>query len=306
MHLLRKQGCSSTLEPQIRIQQQNEGQKRAVTQSSLPPQSCQSAVSSNCMKSLHNYTLLLMLSCLIACKQASYDYPRNRQIANEKGILNDSLGFYFTAIEPLDSSQVEFVKNSTWQNNFSVHLYAFKEPILYNDYLGKERYRFLWLRSFHSPMVFIIANDNGNITLTTKKLDRRPRYRDDRYVNLPYWDSTYSAMGYQLIKEVDTLEDGKSEIVTVIKGDRKANIIYNSTKLLSTKDWRRFEKLLNEANFWNEIPFDWAAEMDGATWVIEANTKKRYKYIVRQSPGGKLREAGKFLIELSGLNEEIY
>jgi hypothetical protein len=155
-------------------------------------------------------------------------------------------------------------------------------------------------------MVFTITNDNGKITLTTKKLDRRPRFRNLSYVNIPDWDSTYSAMGYQLIKEVDTLENGKKEVVTVVKGDRKANIIYDSTKVLSAKDWKHFEKLLNEANFWNVIPFDWAGDTDGAAWVIEANTKKRYKYIVRQSPGGRLGEAGKLLIELSGLKEEIY
>jgi hypothetical protein len=249
---------------------------------------------------------LLVLVCFLSCDQTTYNYQQNRKVANEKGMLNDSLGFYFSTFEPIDSSQYEFVRDTFWQKYLSTNLYAFKEPVLYNDYLGMEQYRFLWLRSFHLPMIFTIANAKGDITLTTKKLDRQPLFQDKLYVDMPDRDSYYIAQGYQLIKKIDTVEKGKTEIVTTVKADRKANIIYDSTKTLTKEDWSYFLKLLNEAKFWNLKPYEWAGNNDGAVWTIEANTRKGYKYLVRQSPSGKIRKMGELLITLSGLKEEIY
>ena len=249
---------------------------------------------------------LFVLVCILSCGRKTYNYPQNRTVANEKGMLSDSLGFYFSTFEPSDSSQNEFVRDTFWQKYLSTNLYAFKEPVLYNDYLGKEQYRFLWLRSFHLPMVFTIVNANGDITLTTKKLDRQPLFQDERYVDMPDIDSNYIAQGYQLTKEIDTVEKGRTELVTVIKADRKANIIYDSTKTLIKEDWSHFLKLLSEAKFWNLKPYDWAGHTYGAMWVIEAHTKEGYKYLVRQSPSGKIRQMGELLITLSGLKEEIY
>lgn len=244
--------------------------------------------------------------CFLSCKHSAYPYPQARKVANEKGKVNDSLQFYFSTFEPFDSSQYQFVKDTFWQQYLSANLYALKEPVLYNDYLGKDQYRFLWLRSFHLPMAFTIANDNEKITLTTKKLDRQPRFYDQRYVDMPDMDSTYIAQGYQLTKEVDTLKSGKTEVVTTVKGDRRADIIYNSTKTLTKQNWYSFKKLLDEAKFWNLKPYDWAGDTDGAMWVIEAHTNRAYKYIVRQSPSGKIRKIGEMLIKLSGQDEEIY
>ena len=255
---------------------------------------------------LRAITLLMVTICIQSCKQKGYPYPQDRKVANEKGVLNDSLGFYFSTFEPFDSSQHEFVKDSLWQPYLSANLYSFKEPVLYNDYLDKEQYRFLWLRSFHLPIVFTIANDKGSITLTTKKLDRQPLFHDQRYVNIPEWDSIFIAQGYQPIHEIDTLENGKTKVVTVIKADRKANIIYDSTMVLTIEHWRRFDARLKDAAFWDLKPYDWAGSTDGAMWVIEAHTRKAYKYIVRQSPGGNIKKIGEMLIKLSGLREEIY
>jgi hypothetical protein len=94
--------------------------------------------------------------------------------------------------------------------------------------------------------------------------------------------------------------------VTTVKGDRRADIIYNSTKTLTKQNWYSFKKLLDEAKFWNLKPYDWAGDTDGAMWVIEAHTNRAYKYIVRQSPSGKIRKIGEMLIKLSGQDEEIY
>lgn len=262
-------------------------------------------VSSNLMNHSPKLILLIVLICSISCKQSTFKYQKNRQVSDENGLPKDSLGFYFSTFEPIDSSQYKFLNDSFRQNYFTTMLYAFKEPILYNDYLGKDRYRFLWLPSFHKPMVFTILNDGGKISLNTKKLDRQPLTEDLRYPENHERDNDYSLIGHELIKEVDTLENGKTEIVTRIKG-RFANIIYDSTRILSKGEWEHFEELLTKANFWTVSAFEPSGAADGAFWILEANTRKRYKYIEREMPNDNIMDIGRFLVDLSGLKIKLY
>lgn len=60
----------------------------------------------------------------------------------------------------------EFVVN--W---YSKHLYAMKEPLLFNRKIEKEVYRFTWLRTFHKPMTFRIEKRNDRYILYWKVLD---------------------------------------------------------------------------------------------------------------------------------------
>ena len=60
----------------------------------------------------------------------------------------------------------EFVVN--W---YSKHLYAMKEPLLFNRKIEKEIYRFTWLRTFHKPMTFRIEKWNNRYILYWKVLD---------------------------------------------------------------------------------------------------------------------------------------
>ncbi len=251
------------------------------------------------------WILWIVPICFISCKQSTYHYPNNRQISDENGLPKDSLASYFSTFEPFDSTQNEFLKASFLQDYFTTVLYAFKEPILYNDYLGKERYRFLWIPSFQTPMVFTLFNDAGIISLNTKKLDRQPRTKDLRYPENPDWDSDYSVTGHELIKEVDTLENGKTEIMTRIKG-RFAKIIYDSTRIFSKAEWEQFERLLTKAYFWNVSAYEPSGAADGAFWILEANTRMRYKYIEREMPNDNIMDIGRFLVELSGLKIKLY
>lgn len=260
------------------------------------------------MRPIQNIIHFITLAFFVSCNQSDDNYPRIPEITNENGLPKDSLAFYYSTIEPVDTTQIEFVRDTFWQTYLSTNLYAFKEPILFNNYLGHDIYRFLWLRSFHLPMVFSLADSNGVITLTTKKLDRQPLYRDKAYSpgDEPELDSIYRKQGYKLINQIDTLENGKTDHYTVVKADRRGYIIYDSTITLTETNWSRFKKLLEEAKYWSSTPYYWTGHTDGADWIIEAHTKKKYKYIVRQSPDGKLREMGELLVELSGLKEEIY
>ena len=73
---------------------------------------------------------------------------------------------------------------------------------------------------------------------------------------------------------------------SIIKDTRRSIIVYDSSKTVSKKDWSIFKDLIKEANFWNLPQYIRAGDTDGASWIIEAHTKARYKYIIRQSPGG--------------------
>lgn len=257
------------------------------------------------MNHFRKLILLIVSVCFISCKHSTFQYPKNRQVSDKNGLPKDSLGFYFSTFEPIDSSQYKFLKDSFRQDYFTTVLYAFKEPILYNDYLGKERYRFLWLPSFQTPMVFTFLNDAGIISLNTKKLDRQPRTEDLRYPENPDRESDYSLTGHELIKEVDTIENGKTEIMTRIKG-RFAKIIYDSTRILSKAEWEHFEGLLTKANFWTVSTYKPSGAADGAFWILEANTRKRYKYIEREMPNDNIMNIGRFLADLSGLKLKLY
>jgi hypothetical protein len=255
------------------------------------------------MKSLLQATQLLIIFSCLSCKQNNYKYPQDRTIADEHGVLKDSLGFYFSIYEPFDSSQNKVVGDTSWQQSLSATLAAFGEPVLFNDYLGKEQYRFLWARSFDVPMVLTIAKANGEITLTTKKLNvyPLPMYV---YIDSADWSAEYVERGYQLMRKTFTYSDGETEELTVAKKPR-AEITYESTKTLTKEDWQHFTKLLADAEFWNLKAYYWAGYADGDLWLIEANTKKGYKFLIRQSPSGKIRKIGKLLIKLSGLKERM-
>jgi hypothetical protein len=55
---------------------------------------------------------------------------------------------------------------------YPMHLEAMKEPSLYERQSDRsaERYRFLWLRTFHRPLAFRIQKDSAGITLRVVRL----------------------------------------------------------------------------------------------------------------------------------------
>ena len=89
--------------------------------------------------------------------------------------------------------------------------------------------------------------------------------------------------------------------------DRKANIIYNKNSLLSGKEWNEFEQFLNKANFWKLPTNIDDGGTDGAQWIIEGHFQNKYHVVDYHSPyNNEYAKAARFLIKLSGLQEEIY
>ena len=54
---------------------------------------------------------------------------------------------------------------------YSKHLFAMKEPLLFNKKIDKEIYRFTWLRTFNEPVAVRIEKDNSEYKIYWKMLD---------------------------------------------------------------------------------------------------------------------------------------
>jgi hypothetical protein len=129
-----------------------------------------------------------------------------------------------------------------------------------NYFLGHDIYRFLWLRSFHKPMVFSLHKDGKKVWLTTKQLNKQPQFIDITWSK--FVEPFVTADG-----EIDTAnfdEKYNNRVDSVIKADRKANIILNQTIPLSNEEWEEFKSLLNAASFWTSAPLDTGSGLDGS------------------------------------------
>jgi len=227
---------------------------------------------------------------LASCKTKS-----NTTIHTDTSKLpKDSLAFYFPINTFSDIPKVD----SFVQNWYSSALYSFKEPILSQSFVGHSIYRFLWLRSFHRPVVFTLLQSDGQVWLNTKMLDMQPSFHDDRIGGIPKEEQQeYIKEGYSI--------DKKNPDLMVKIADRKANIIYNKNISLSDNEWNEFEQLLVKANFWSLSTNIDDGSTDGAQWVIEGHLKNKYHVVNYHSPGNhEYAKAGRFLIKLSGLQEE--
>ena len=228
---------------------------------------------------------------------ASCKTKPNTTIHTDRSKLpKDSLAFYFLVNTFHDRPRAD----SFVQNWYSSALYSFKEPVLSQSFVGHNIYRFLWLRSFHRPVVFTLHQSDGQVWLNTKMLDMQPRFHDDGISGVPKEErQEYINDGYSI--------DKKNPDLMVRIADRKANIIFNKDISLSENEWNEFEHLLAKANFWSlptNIDDD---DTDGAQWVIEGHLKNKYHVVDYHSPGNcEYAKAGLFLIELSELKEEVY
>ena len=102
----------------------------------------------------------------------------------------DSTGTWVMSPKIIEGVQDTFVVR--W---YSEHLYAMKEPLLFNKNLNKEVYRFTWLRTFHNPIAIRIENTGKNYKLTWKLCDGAGGYEPGKLtinksveINPEKWD----------------------------------------------------------------------------------------------------------------------
>ena len=140
---------------------------------------------------------------------------------------------------PFNKGETEFPKgvDRFWAEVYTEFLIALNENKIDTLKTEKEIYRFLWLRTFHNPIVIRIEKNNNEITL--------------------YWKRSDGEGGY---------EPGK--------------IVESKSLKLTKKHWRKFKKLLNNSNFWEnpsiKIDQDIIPANDGAQWVLEGIKNNKY------------------------------
>ncbi len=231
------------------------------------------------------------------------NYLKDPKISNTLGIPKDSITFYFPTSIRLDTGIIKTEIDTFKLNWYSSALYSAKEPILYNYYLGHDIYRFLWLRSFHRPVVFTFNRNGNKVWLTTKELNKQPNFIDE-YTPIEFVAPRFFPNGEPDTTQVRYKKEPERKIVK--KADRKADIIYNQTINLTEKEWSEFKILLNACSFWTSKPYIETMGLDGSEWTIEGHLKDKYWVVNRWSPHDNFRKVGEYLIKKSEFKEEIY
>lgn len=243
-------------------------------------------------RSLKNIVFLLVFLMGSCNRQAGfkqedikYHYPNDSAISDSSGHLKDSLAFFYPSQFIHNADTVNVAIDTFELNWFSSVLYCFEEPVLYNYYLGHDIYRFLYLRSFHRPLVFILNKEGTQVWLTTKILNKEPQFEDEILLS-PFDEKGNASETFR----TDTLS----------KADRHADIIYSQTIALSEKEWKRFESLADSGSFWT-MPYEVILQIDGSVGILEGHKKNNY-WFTNQGDG----RAGRYLLKLSGLKEKVY
>lgn len=243
--------------------------------------------------------LLAIVVFLFSCRNPS---ETARPLGSEPAwSAGDSLTFYFPQNQqPALGFQYSSI-DTLLDKGYSWALFSFREPVFYRRYSPGGVYRFLWLRSFDPPVVFVLSRLGDQVTLTTKVMDGEPKLTESR-VDPSRWAALTDNLKAKTIKRF-------RDSVVAAKADRKAGIVLSHTKPLTPKEWVGFEQLLGKAAFW-QCPATRTAlsdiGFDGSEWVIESLRKDKYRFVARWSPGGAFLDAGTYLIKLSGLKGEIY
>jgi hypothetical protein len=254
---------------------------------------------------------IVILSILISCKpQFNSDhgiaYYKDPNLSTPSGKLIDSSRFFLPADLMIDARFIPSRIDTFGLKWYSSNYLCFKEPILYNYYLGYENYRFLWVRSFNNPVLITIKHTN-RILISTKILADQPSFMTAIYIPekgpLIYKRAAIASLTYDLKSLKEEFPDADSIIVP--RFDTK--IILDKTNNISERQWIRFKELLDSCNFWKLEPTKPTFGLDGADWILEGQSQNKYQFVVRWSPKDSFRKCCEYLIKLSAAkDEEIY
>jgi hypothetical protein len=229
---------------------------------------------------------IFLTSCLTQVDSCKDD---NRHIFLNDSTICDSKGIPRIELqdEPL------FVLNIDTINKGKNNLYALlNEPILYNNYLGKETYRFQWSRSFNEPTLIIrIEKCDDNIKLFVHEIYFGIRVKLDSTLNI---DTNKLE---KIFVKFETQENETDSMFFYVKYYEKD---------LNTEQWDIFISNLNKIDFYNLPSKNTVIGFDGSNWCIEGHKKCGY-YIVDRWCDQELENCGRYLISLTGNNyDPIY
>lgn len=155
-------------------------------------------------------------------------------------------------------------------------LEAMRQPCLFapppSENQSGESYRFLWLRSFHHPILFdVTLGTDGSATVRFVETDGAGGSEPGKIV------ADEQITPATVLKEREGIE-GIGTIVQYIRSTQA------------------------EEGFWRLPPEidDGSAMVDGSTWIIEGRRQGECKVVLRDNPAGPFRTFAEQLIRLSG------
>lgn len=142
-----------------------------------------------------------------------------------------------------------------------------EEPVFGNQEASV--YRFLWLRSFHPPIVVRVALRDDGTAAVTSKVGNTPA------------------------------------------GNEDMKIVTRRNHEIGTRDVSLLLKQFNKARFWSLSKSEESdvIVLDGASWIIEAREKGRYRVLTRVLPNREYRKLGLLFLKLGDVlppKKEIY
>lgn len=186
------------------------------------------------MKKLTQEILIIiyLLTIIVACKSNVSDKSRSNYINENISVDEENV--------PLDSNQYYYPLNAFANSNskpelneflvewFSKHLYAMKEPLLFNKESDKEVFRFLWLRTFEDPISIRIEKENEEVMLYWKQCDGAGGYapgililNKKKKIDMKNWDhfkSMLDSMDYWKVATNDTKSSGLDGSRWILEG----------------------------------------------------------------------------------------
>jgi hypothetical protein len=278
------------------------------------------------VKGLYCSLLLVVGACTESPQQTS-SYPQNPAVSDAQGTPHDTTTFYFPAADSLHATYLpkakrpaayvvdERVKNCAAELvSASYCLTYFDAPVLSNYYLQTPIYRFLWLRSFHRPVLLTLCRTKTGATLRTQLLDKFPGFETVTVLHPDSLPASASPARRARTKRFyeETMADSAFQ-ARVAAGKRRAEQVQaeKTMRVLTTSEYQAFEHVLQQARFW-ELPSCHprpGLSLDGASWLLEAHLAKRYHLVERASPkeGDPFRQVCEYLLDLSSVcTEERY
>jgi hypothetical protein len=293
----------------------------------------------------HCYLFLLYslgLCALASCSSPTAfapTYPQNPAISDALGHPRDTTTFYFPAADSLHASYIpknqrsierlraegllekdsmvvvnDRTANCQYELVAASHaLTYFDAPVLSNYYLGVEIYRFLWLRSFHRPVLITLRQNAAGPTIHTQLLDKYPSYVERGVFHPDSLSLTAAPAARARAKRYydEKMADPKF-LAWVAEGKRRARQVIGEETMVpvTPKQWQHFQSLLKTSRF-NRLPACQPAlgVLDGARWLLESHQANGYHMVSRQSPDetDSFRKACEYLIDMSSVrNEERY
>ncbi len=146
-------------------------------------------------------------------------------------------------------------------------LRAMEEPQLGNLKAEEQAFRFLWMRSFHPPILVQVERRSAAASLYVKMLD--------------------------------------SPWFTRPEGTHVGRLVVQRRKAISSAQWYRLAEL-RRAGFWHQSgPDPQQGGVDGAMWLLEGYSWGEHRIVERWSPReGPVRELALAMLELAEVQVE--